>query len=118
MIEIKNKSREFTKVEEYLMTKSNTCKPIKEVDDGEVLNVTGYIEYTDTKENGDVSDLIAIITEDNKTYAAQSKTFRNSLKDIFEIMDMAVVPIKKVSGVTKSDRHYVDCELYVEGIVQ
>ena len=80
------KSREFTNVEIYLMTKSPAITSIKDVEDGTSINVDGWLIFEDEKEDGDTSTIVSIITPDRKVFSAQSKTFRDSLSDISIIM--------------------------------
>lgn len=43
MVEIKEMSREFTKVEKYLMTTAPDIEPLKNIDDGQSIEVDGFI---------------------------------------------------------------------------
>ena len=47
MVEIKEMSREFTKVEKYLMTTAPDIEPLKNIGDGESIPVDGYIIFND-----------------------------------------------------------------------
>lgn len=114
-IEITATSREFTKVEQYLMTLDSGITSMKDVDDGTSLTVSGWIEFTDHKKDGDV-ELISIITNDGKAYSAQSATFKRSLHNIDNIMDGQPYAIIKTSGETKAGRPFIDCSLDVNSI--
>jgi hypothetical protein len=116
MITIKNETRNFTKVEEYLLTKAPTIKTVKTLDDGDVLNVAGYLEFVDVKEDGTTSELMSIITTDNMVYSTQSRTFKRSIKDIETVMQGFPFPVKKISGQSKAGRKYVDCVLDVDSL--
>ena len=50
MVEIKAMSREFTKVEKYLMTTAPDIEPLKNIDDGQSIEVDGFIIFNDIKE--------------------------------------------------------------------
>ena len=63
-ITITNASREFTEVEQYLMTMDAGIISMKDVADGESIPVDAYLEYNDTKYDGTESELISIITVD------------------------------------------------------
>lgn len=114
MITIKNETRNFTKVEQYLMTKAPTIKTVKTLDDGDVINVAGYIEFVDVKEDGTTSEIMSIITSDNMVYSTQSVTFKRSIKDIETVMEGFPFPVKKISGQSKAGRKYVDCVLDID----
>lgn len=111
MVEIKEMSREFTKVEKYLMTTAPDIESLKNLDDGESIPIDGYLIFEDIKDNGDVQDILSIITPDKKVYSGQSATFRQSLKDIESVMEGEKFSIIKISGKTKSGRDYINCTL-------
>ena len=113
MINIIAKSKDFDKVEEYLMTKGKDVHSVKDVEDGTSILVDGYIIFTDTNKNGDEFEIMSIITPEKEVYATQSQTFKESLLDIISIMGVGA-PIVKISGKTKAGRPYVDCKLDIE----
>ena len=53
-------SREFTPTEKYLMTKSPSIISVKNVEDGTLLEVTGYLHYEDEDRNGNISCMLDI----------------------------------------------------------
>lgn len=116
MITIKNKTRNFTKVEEYLLTKAPTIKTIKTLVDGDVINVAGYLEFVDEKDDGTTTELMSIITTDNAVYSTQSVTFKRSIKDIETVMQGFPFPVKKISGQSKVGRNFVDCVLDIDSL--
>lgn len=115
MINIKEKSREFTPVEQYCMIASPEIVSMKDVEDGCVINVNGYIIFEDVKEDGTAAEMLSIIDTDMKAYVAQSDTFRRSFMDIRSIMGDKF-PLKKISGVSKGGRPYVNCVLSIQDV--
>lgn len=112
MIEITRESREFDKVEKYLMTVAPRITCLKDVPDGTSITVSGVIEFNDVKETtGEVSEIVSIITPDKKVYSAQSKTVKRSLSDIEKIMDNEQFTVIKTSGSTKAGRTFINVEL-------
>ena len=112
MVEITRESREFNKVEKYLMTVAQGITSLKDVPDGTSITVSGIIEFNDVKETtGEVSEIVSIITPDKKVYSAQSKTVKRSLSDIEKIMDGEQFAIIKTSGLTKAGRTFINVEL-------
>lgn len=110
MIEITKTSRELTKVEKYLMTVSPEIKTVKSIEDGGIIKVKAYLEFTDTKEDGEEVELLSILDENNQAYSAQSPTFKKSFYNIVDIFDDGDgFPIKKITGTSKSGRDFVDC---------
>ncbi len=107
-------SREFSPVEKYLMTKSPAITSIKDVEDNKSIDVDGFLIFEDEKDDGKMSTIVSIITPSREVYSAQSETFRDSLTDISEIMGNTKFAIKKISGVTKAGRPYVNCILDVD----
>ena len=115
MITITNTTKEFTAIEKYLMTKAPTIKTVKTLQDGDVINVAGYLEFVDEKDDGTTAELMSIITTDNTVYSTQSATFKRSIKDIEAIMKFPF-PVKKISGQSKAGRNFVDCVLDINSL--
>lgn len=116
MVEIKEMSREFTKVEKYLMTIAPDIQSLKDIEDGVSIPVDGYILFNDVKDTGEVQKIISIITPDKKVYSGQSSTFIKSVKDIEAVMDGEKFSIVKISGKTKAGRDYINCTLDVTNL--
>ena len=115
MITITNTTKEFTEIEKYLMTTAPTIKTAKTLQDGDVINVAGYIEFVDEKEDGTTVEIMSIITTDNDVYSTQSVTFKRSIKDIESLLKFPF-PVKKISGVSKAGRNFVDCVLDIDSL--
>ena len=116
MVEIKEMSREFTKIEKYLMTTAPDIEPLKNIADGESIPIDGYLIFDDIKDNGEKHEILSIITTDKKVYSGQSVTFRESLEDIYSLMDNEKFSIIKISGKTKAGREYINCTLDVSNL--
>lgn len=116
MVEIKEMSREFTKVEKYLMTTAPDIEPLKNIADGESIPIDGYLIFNDIKDDGDVQEITSIITPEKKVYSGQSATFRQSLKDIENVMEGEKFSIVKISGKTNAGREYINCVLDVSNL--
>lgn len=106
-------SREFDKVEMYLMTLGNQSISVKDVSDGTVLDIDGWILYTMEK-NGDDIELLSILTTDKKVYVTQSSTFKRSFRDISIVMEGDPYSVVKISGSSKAGRPFVDCTLKID----
>lgn len=117
MIEIKTASREFTEVEQYLMTIAPSIHSIKDIEDGTHITVDGVLEFTDIKENtGEVADIMSIITPNKQVYSCQSATFKRSIRDISNIMKGKEFTVIKTSGKTKAGRDFINCVLDTESL--
>lgn len=117
MVEIKTVSREFTEVEQYLMTIAPSIQSVKDVEDGTYITVDGVLEFTDIKENtGEAVDVMSIITPDKHVYSCQSATFKRSIRDISNIMKGKQFTVIKTSGVTKAGRDFINCVLDTESL--
>lgn len=115
MIKVTNQTKEFTEIEKYLMTTAPTIKTVKTLQDGDVINVAGYLEFVDEKEDGTTAELMSIITTDKAVYSTQSVTFKRSIKNIEVVMQFPF-PVKKISGQSKAGRNFVDCVLDIESL--
>lgn len=116
-MQIYENSREFTKVEIYLMTSSPDVESLKNVEDETSIPVDGYILFKDADQNGEEADILSLITPDKKVYACQSQTFKKSFIEIFELMDGESFSIIKKSGVSKAGRDYINCVLDVNSLM-
>ena len=116
MLQITKQSRDFSEVEQYLMTLDNGIKTLKDVEDNTVIPVAGYLEFTDTKQNGETVEILSIITSNNEVYSCQSATFKKSFYNIADIMKDKEFSVIKTSGETKAGRPYIDCRLDVSSV--
>lgn len=109
-ITITAKSKDFTKVEEYLMTIAPNIKSLKDVEDETSIQVDGWLEYTEEKDGKEV-EIMSIITPNRDVYGFQSETAKRALLDIDSIMDGNKYSVIKISGTTKAGRPYVNLTL-------
>ena len=118
MIEIKETSRELTKVEKYLLTQSPELKSMKDVEDGRVCNVTAWVIFDDIKEeSGEVTTILSFMDDDKNSYNTNSATFIRSFKDIVNLFEADdIIPVKKISGKSKNGRTYVNCVLDIDSM--
>lgn len=116
MIKIKEMSREFNEVEQYLMTVAPSIVSMKDVEDGKRITVDGVLTFEDIKADGDVIDVMSIITPEKQVYSCQSATFKQSIKDIASIMKGKSFTVIKTSGKTKSNRDYINCILDIDSL--
>lgn len=107
-------SKELDAVDTYLMTLSPAIKVLKDIPDGTVIKVAAYATYTDEKEDGkgEDADLLSIMTPEHVVYSCQSATFKSSFFEIAKLFK-GEFPIIKTSGITKSGRDFINCELAV-----
>lgn len=116
MIEIKETSREFSKVETYLMTVAPNITTLNNVEAGTKIVVDGFMIFDDVKKDGEAVEVMSIITPEKTVFSCQSATFKKSVKDIYNIMDGEAFTIIKMDGETKAGRKYIDCVLDVDSI--
>lgn len=110
-------NQEYNEIEKYLMTISPAIESMKNLLDGEKIQVKKYMIFQDVKEKTDETvEILSILTPDNKVYSAQSETVKRSFKDIVNIMGDKPFTIIKTSGKTKAGRDFINCILDVESI--
>ena len=117
-MEIKNVSRELTKVEKYMLTVDKGAESMKDVPDGTSIPVKVWATYEDEKEDGTTAEITSIMDNDGKVYAFQSSTFRKSLENIHDVFGDEPYSIIKESGKTKAGRDFIDCRLDVNSVQQ
>ena len=115
-ITINSQSKDFTEVEQYLMTLDSSITSLKDVEDNTSIPVSGYLTFTDEKQNGDSDDILSIITPDNEVFSCQSVTFKRSFDNITKIMHGKQFSIIKVSGTTKAGRPFINCILDMKSV--
>ena len=113
-ITIKETSRQFTEVEQYLMTIAPSIISLKDVADGEKITVDGVLIFEDSKDGNDAVDIMSIITPEKKVYSCQSATFKRSIEDIANIMQGKPFTVIKTSGLTKAGRSFINCILDID----
>ena len=113
MKEIIKATKELSKVETYLMTQSNTMVSLKDLEDGEEIEVLAVCEYRDSKENGEVTELTSIMSNNNKVICFQSKTATNTLNELVNLFGNESFKVRKISGKSKAGREFVDFELVI-----
>ena len=106
-------SREFNKVEVYKMTQDQAAVSVKDVPDGTTLQVSGYLLYEDVDHKGENHELLSVLGEDGAVWTCQSATFKRSFTQMTELFEDEPFSIKKMSGVTKANKDYVDCCLAI-----
>ena len=117
MINIKEMSRDFSEVEQYLMTIAPSIVSMKDVEDGEHITVAGILTFEDVKENtGEAVEVMSVITPEKRVYSCQSATFKRALNDISNIMKGKPFTVIKMSGKTKAGRDYINCVLDVDSL--
>ena len=111
MVKITNKTKEFSKLEVYNMTKSHNLKTLKELENGAKIEVAGVMEWEDTNdETGESTSLVSILDTDGTAYVTQSDTFKRDLFDIIGIFDGEFpITIEHGIGKSKAGREYHYC---------
>lgn len=107
MITIKETSKDFDKVAIYRMTLDNNITSCKDLPDGTEIEVDGYIEFIDTKDDGKEQTVFSIMATDGKVYACTSQTFARNIRDIAEIYEGKPFTVVKSSGVTKAGKDFI-----------
>lgn len=105
---------ELTKKEKYLLTCANNMRMIKELDDGEKIDVALWCIFNDEKDDAEDVTILSIIDNDGNIYATNSETFRRKFEEIADVYDdegYAGFTIEKLSGETKAGRPFVYCAL-------
>lgn len=101
------------------MTLGQGMKVVKEMNDGECVNVAMYCVFIDEKDDGDDITVLTFADENNVVYCTNSETFRRSFLEIADIMsdedsnDKGGFTIEKISGQTKAGRPFVNCKLHI-----
>lgn len=113
MVKILAKSaNEIGKVDMYLMTSASDIATVKDIEDGEIITPTKWVEYVDVKDDDSETTVFAFMDDAGKAYATTSKTFKKSFMDMWDLFDGESFSIEKTSGVAKSGRPFINCVLH------
>lgn len=107
MEKIIESSRKFGPKEEYKITHGSS-RSSKDVV-GEIFRVTDWLLYQQDDAKGQIREVLAMMTEDG-VVSTVSETFKRSFFDIQEHFGLPF-EIVIASGVSKSGRTFVTCEL-------
>lgn len=111
-MQIINSSDNLSTLEIYRMTKSPETRKMSAAK-GQRLAVDKWVVYEDVnKKDGEPVLLLALKTNDGKTYATNSATFINDFVDMWELFDNAgetVPAIEVVSSMSKAGREFITC---------
>lgn len=96
----------------YQLTKGANLKRIQD-SNGEKISVKNYVLYEDTKNNGEVYEILSIEAQDGSMYATNSRTFKEAFLDIATICggpaDMIGETVLVTSGTSKAGRTFYTC---------
>lgn len=115
---ITEKSRDFSKIEIYKMTKANDTISVKDLPDGAKLHVDGYLTYDDINGKGEEVHMLSVVgtmdgVDKPVVWTCQSATFKTSFFDIWAIFNggdgLEPFTIVKGSGQSKLGRDFVEC---------
>lgn len=111
------KSRTFSPTEIFKLTKDGRIEKLNQ-HEGEVLNVTGYILYSDKDSSGNEREILSLELEEGNPIATNSPTAQRSFRDILAIYAESGIedpfPLNGVciiSGKAKSGRTFYDIAL-------
>ena len=76
---ITERSREFDKVEEYLLTLSKDAMSLKDVEDSTVIPVAGYLVYEDINSKDEEVEILSIISSKNGALTVSIKVTFSSM---------------------------------------
>lgn len=110
IMNVKGNNEKYVKDGIYKMTKSASVKKMSEITDEKVFGVLGFILYEDTK-NDTTTQILAIEIDTGETFATNSKTFIESFKDLYGMMEELPLDIKVLHKRSKANREYIIADL-------
>lgn len=108
-MEIKNQSRQFTKQEQYKLTRGTSINVKDAV--GVEFPVDGFMLYSEVNSRGENVEVLAVLSKKGEVYSTISATFKREFEFIWELMDGDDFTLRIIGGITKNNRDYVSCEL-------
>lgn len=108
---IQSKSEKITVKEKYLMAMNPEIRRMRDAE-GMIVPVVNWMLYSDTDKDGNEQTLLSILSEENVSYATNSRTFIESfatLCDMFTESGEEITAIKVIGGQSKAGRHFITC---------
>ena len=99
--------------DKYLLTMSPETQKMKDAVDSR-LEIKAWCLYEDTNKDGELQEILAVLTPENETFATNSQTFiRDFLRmvDLFNESGETVDAIKVVTGTSKAGRQFITCTI-------
>lgn len=105
------KSGELDKRTIYRMTMGQNNTSVKDLADGDFMNVAAFVIFSDVDSKGETRELISVMGKDDVIWTAASSTFRREFEKIWDVFEGEEFGIKKISGTAKNGRDFVSCTL-------
>lgn len=106
---IKTYPEEITNKQLYALTMSPKTQKMKDAK-GTVLEVAAWCRYEDADKNGEVREVLAIMTPEGETYATNSATFMGDFDRMVDLFGAGgVEAVEIISGESKAGREYITC---------
>lgn len=95
----------------YALVKSPDRQKLSSIK-GETIKLASWILYTDSNSKGEEFKLVALTTEDGRSFCTNSATFVRDFGEAVEMftsMDATFDTVKVASGTSKNGREYISC---------
>ena len=110
MKKIIEKSRELTNQELYQLTMSPKSDSVKN-HIGERVEVSAWLLFEDEdKKNGEVHQVLSVLSTENKVFYTISPTFQKDFMDMAELFNNDFA-FEIISGKSKAGREFITCAL-------
>ena len=114
-MQVKEKYGEFGKAELFNISKGNGCQLMKNVPDGEIMQVTAaviMVDETVDRGTGETREKeILHLKTTNGVYTTESPTVRNTFLAAVQFMETYELTFRLMRGQSKQGRPYMDLEL-------
>lgn len=107
---IQQSSDSLTKLDKYTLMMSPEIQKMRDVPPEEVLDCVKWIQYEDTKKDGEKQTILSIQTNDG-VFATNSPTFQQDFEAILDIMDGEPFKFSVIRGVSKAEREFITIAL-------
>ena len=105
---IVQKTENLTRKQIYDMTTSPAVQKMTNAI-GQILPVVGYVLYEDENKEGEIQNLLSILTENEEAYATNSHTFIDDFLTCVNIAGDELHSIEVMQGKSKAGRPFIMC---------
>lgn len=100
---------ELTNKQLYNLTMSPKTRKMSDAK-GTILELAAFAAYEDTDKNGEVRQVLSVLTPEGEAYATNSPTFIADFNRMYDMFGGAgLTAIEIISGFSKAGREYITC---------
>lgn len=110
---IKNNPANLSTEDKFRLTMSPETQKMKSAV-GSALEIQAWCLYEDENKDGDMQQILSILTPEGETFATNSATFIRDfgrIVDLYDSADEQLEAVRVITGTSKAGREFITCTL-------